>query len=253
MWDNELRTVTCLQCSGHDDGADSAVTGASEPPAAPPTRLGTPGGSALQEYERRHKRYEERVDQKFGFLAPLIKLIADEPQSTQAWAQGGSGEDRIGTAMAKNLGDDVCLLFDCSVPRSRANIDMIAVAASGVWVIDAKKYRGKVQVRDVGGWLTPDKRLYVGGRDKSKKAAALNWQVDAVRNALPISDTPVMPVMCLVDAEWPLFSKPILFDGVWVTWGAKLRELIRKGEVVMTQDLVSATFAALANALPPRP
>ncbi len=252
MWDNELRVVTCLQCSRSQGDAVPQATGPSKLETAPATRLGNPGGSALHEYERRHKRYEERVNQRFGFLAPLVKILVNEPQSTRAWAQGGVGEELLGTAMSKSLGDDASLLFDCSVPRSRANIDMIAVAASGVWVIDAKRYRGKVQVRDRGGWLRSDKRLYVGGRDRSKQVASLDWQVGAVRNALPSSDTPVIPVMCLVGSEWSLFAKPILFNGVWVVWGAKLRELIRTGEAVMTRDRVSSTFATLANALPPR-
>ncbi len=38
------------------------------------------------------------------------------------------------------------MLHDRRIPGSRANIDHIAIATSGVWVIDAKRYKGKVQV-----------------------------------------------------------------------------------------------------------
>lgn len=47
------------------------------------------------------------------------------------------------------------------LPRKTSNIDHIAVAASGVWVIDAKKYKGVVQPRDVGHFFKIDNRLFV--------------------------------------------------------------------------------------------
>jgi hypothetical protein len=60
----------------------------------------------------------------------------------------------------------VFVLHDRRIPRTRANIDHIAVTRSGaVWAIDAKNYRGKVQRVDKGGWFATDERLYVGSRD----------------------------------------------------------------------------------------
>ena len=45
-------------------------------------------------------------------------------------------------------------------PGSRANIDHVAITRSGVFVIDAKNYTGKVQKIDKGGWFSIDLRLF---------------------------------------------------------------------------------------------
>ncbi|GAA2161866.1 hypothetical protein GCM10009845_12560 [Pedococcus bigeumensis] len=47
-----------------------------------------------------------------------------------------------------------CSTTDSS-PGSRANIDHLAVTAGGVHVIDAKKYRGRPQLKIEGGILRP--------------------------------------------------------------------------------------------------
>jgi Nuclease-related domain len=63
------------------------------------------------------------------------------------------------------------VLHDRRIPGSRANIDHIVVAPCGVFVIDAKNYKGRVEKRDRGGFFSTDCRLYVGGRDKTPLVA----------------------------------------------------------------------------------
>jgi hypothetical protein len=53
-----------------------------------------------------------------------------------------------------------------------------------VFVIDAKNHGGTVRIVDKGSFFRSDKRLYVGGRDRSKLAKEMAWQVEAVRSAL---------------------------------------------------------------------
>lgn len=119
--------------------------------------------------------------------------------------------------------------------RARGNIDHLAIAPSGVWVIDAKNYRGKVECRDVGGWLKSEVRLYVGGRNQTKLIDGLSWQVNAVRAVLePIGfgAVPVHPVLCFTDSDWGLFSRPIRMNGVTVTWAKELiKEIRRRGSL----------------------
>ena len=74
------------------------------------------------------------------------------------------------------------------VPGSRANIDHLVVAASGIWIIDAKSYNGKVEQRDVRKWLQTDNRLYVNGRDQSKLVSGLARQINAVLEAIDDAD-----------------------------------------------------------------
>lgn len=56
------------------------------------------------------------------------------------------GEQRVAALLAKCPHPTVLMLHDRRIPRSRANIDHIAIATSGVRVIDVKRYKGKVQI-----------------------------------------------------------------------------------------------------------
>jgi hypothetical protein len=208
------------------------------------------GGSARQKYERLHQKREDRIEQRWGRFAGVVKFLGDDPQSTRAWAKGSKGERRVAAYLVKSMGERAVLLHDRKVPGTRGNIDHLAIAASGVWVIDAKNYRGQVEHRDKGGWFKTDYHLYVGGRDRSKMADGLGWQIEAVRVALAGADVPVHGVLCFIEAEWSFFAKPFQHKGVWVTWGKKLAEMIAAPGHLSAADVTSIA-ERLATALPP--
>ena len=109
------------------------------------------------------------------------------------------------------------LLHDRCIPGSRANIDHLAVAPSGVWVIDAKKYNGKVEVRNP---LFGQAKLLINGRDKSKLADGLAKQVALVEEVVR-DDAPVRGVFCIVDADLPLL-RTLSFRGYPLLYRKKL-------------------------------
>lgn len=67
-------------------------------------------------------------------------------------------------------------------------------------MIDAKKYIGAIEVRDVGRQFHVDERLYVNGRDRSALVDGVLWQVDVVRTALgeEFGSIPIRGVLCFV-------------------------------------------------------
>jgi hypothetical protein len=220
-----------MDCASDDDAegdpTDPPIAVETALQAAPtPPHVGQAGASAQRAYEKRHQRREAKIDQRWGRFAGVVKFLSDDPQSTRAWAKGSEGERRLAESLTKRVGDRAVLLHDCKVPKTRGNIDHIAIAASGVWVIDAKTYKGLVERRDKGGWFRTDFRLYVDGRDRTKLADGLGWQVEAVRNALVGSDVPVHAALCFIDAEWKLLAKPFQLRDAWVTWGQELAEMI---------------------------
>lgn len=148
-----------------------------------------------------------------------MKFLSDDPRSITAWAKGSEGERRLAQSLTRRVDDRADLLHDRKFPKTRGDIDHIAVASSGVWVIDAKQYNGLVGKRDKGGLFEVDYRFYVNGRDRTKLAEGLGWQVEAVRAALTGADVPVNAALCFIDAEWRLFAKPFQLKGAWVTWG----------------------------------
>ncbi|MDP9331965.1 MAG: NERD domain-containing protein [Actinomycetota bacterium] len=255
-WDAETRTTTCLTCrpttdaaQGHRKEAEPVET-TKRPDSAVTLATGVAGGSARREYEKRHQRRAEKIDERWGRLAGVVKFLSDDPQSIAAWAKGSEGERRLARHLLAAVGGRAVLLHDRKVPGTRGNIDHIAIAASGVWVIDAKNYKGLVERRDVGGWFKTDNRLYVGKRDRTKAVDGLGWQVDAVRAALGGAAVPITAALCFIEAEWKLFAKPFQLKGVWVTWAKKLAEMIAAPGSLTPID-VTRTADRLATELPP--
>ena len=147
-------------------------------PAEPEFDAGTAGGSARREHERRHANREKRVREKHPHVAGLMLALGDAPTHETVWARGAGGEEHVAKLLAKRLNADVVLLHDRGIPRSRANIDHIAIAPTGVWVIDSKRYKGKVAVSNP---LFGQAKLTINGRDKSKLIDGLAKQVDLVK------------------------------------------------------------------------
>jgi hypothetical protein len=155
--------------------------------------------------------------------------IGPESQATAAWKQGATGELRVAEILDGLK--EISALHDRRIPGSKANIDHVAVGPAGVFVIDAKKYTGGVERRNVGGWLRADERLYVGGRDRSKVIDGVLWQTEVVQACLATAQgtISVYGVVCFVGAEWPLvFRRPVRMRGVTALWPMALGELVGK-------------------------
>jgi hypothetical protein len=256
-WDADARSTTCQACANRAGAVPNGENVEVEnvgvetvPEAEVPRAVGMAGGSARHKFERLHQAREERIDRQWGRLSGVVKFLSDDPQSTRAWAKGSEGERRLAAHLLRTVGDRAVLLHDRKVPRTRGNIDHLAVAASGVWVIDAKNYAGLVQRRDKGGFFKTDYHLYVGGRDRTKVIEGLTWQVDAVRSALGDAEVPVHAALCFIEADWNLFAKPFQLVGVWVTWAQKLAEMIA-APGPLPLEKVSDVADKLAVALPP--
>jgi hypothetical protein len=99
-------------------------------------------------------------------MGGFILKVTDEPQSTRAWSTGAAGEEKLARELAGI--DGIHMLHDRRIPGTRANIDHIVLAPGGVFVVDAKNYRGLIKVRDRGPLWREDLRLFVGRRDCSR-------------------------------------------------------------------------------------
>lgn len=165
----------------------------------------------------------------------MAKFLATEPQSTEAWAKGAEGEARLASRLDRDLDRHATMLHDRRVPRTRGNIDHLVVAASGIWIIDAKNYSGKVECRGTGSWRSNEQRLYVGGRNQTKLVGAMGWQAEAVQVAIDsigLGSVPVRRCLCFTDAEWGFFSKPFTIAGVWVGSPKALVAAVRSSDVL---------------------
>jgi hypothetical protein len=149
------------------------------------------------------------------------------------FAKGADGERRVGAILDSLTESGAVVLHDRRVPNTRGNIDHLVIAASGVWIVDAKNWKGRVERRWVG--RPPERQLYVDGHNRMVAVENLAWQIEAVRAALtPIgfADTPVTGVLCFTGATWGLFARPLRFSGAVVTWPSKLVDHIADGPPV---------------------
>lgn len=231
VYERDTKTVRCVECPTH--------AAEPEPDMA--------GGSARREYERRKSAREERIRTNHPKLGGLILALSDDPQSTRAWERGAVGEERLAKWL-DGLPDTVRVLHDRRIPGSRANIDHIVVPPSGVWVIDAKRYKGTPTLRVEGGILRPRvESLRVGGRDQTKLVDGVQSQVERVTVAVEAMNVPVIGVLCFVEADWPLIGGSFTIRGVQVLWP---RLLVKRISSAPGEIDVAATHARLASAFP---
>jgi len=263
VYERESKTVVCLACAStpapegaappmESDAGPSPV----EPDAPELERIvaGSAGASAQREYERRRAEREERVRTAHPKIGGFLLAVSDEPQSTTAWATGARGEELLGKRLDGLAGDGVRVLHDRRIPRTKANIDHIAVSPAGVFVIDAKRYKGRPQLRVEGGLFRPRvEKLVVGTRDQTKLVEGVHKQVDLVRAALEavgVADVPVRGVLCFVEADWPLFGGSFVIDNVSVLWPKKLAEQLATAGP-LDDAMTERVHRVLAAAFPP--
>jgi Nuclease-related domain len=257
-WNPEQRTLTCLSCR---DPTPSVTPSASAPNAEPlvnvpdtvpagwsSTKPDVAGHSAQKEFEKRAAKelvkkqevvardaaWRIEIRERRPLLGRLVTAVTPKPQigplsqSTTAWDKGAAGERRVAEILEALHGIEV--LHDRLIPRKgAANIDHIAVAAAGIFVIDAKKYDGTLEVRDKGTRFRTDDRLYVAGRDRTKLTDGVIGQVEAVRTVLgeEWNAIPVYGVLCFIGCDWTKL-KPKFLNGVTVTWPKGLPEHVMK-------------------------
>ena len=216
---------------------------------------GVPGASARREHERRRAKREADVRAKHPRIGGLILALQSDPQSTTAWATGAEGEEKFGARLNAVASDDVRVLHDRRIPKTRANIDHLVVCPTGVIVIDAKKYKGRPQLRIEGGILRPrTETLMVGSRNCTKLVDGVLHQVELVRSALesqePWASLPVRGMLCFVEADWPLIGGSFTTRGVEALWQRRAIAQIEKPGP-LEPDLIAAVHRHLAASFPP--
>lgn len=213
----------------------------------PEIDTGTAGASARREHERRRANREQRLRDKHPRTAGLRLALSDGPTHEQVWARGAVGEEHVAKCLAKYLNDDVVVLHDRRIPRTRANVDHIVIAPSGVWVVDSKRYKGKVAVNKP---LFGQAKLTIAGRDKTKLVDGLAKQValvEAVMSELA-PGIPVRGALCFADADLPLLSK-LTFNGYPLLYPKPLAKRINANGP-LAADRVRSLAAELASHYP---
>ncbi|MHB8531752.1 MAG: nuclease-related domain-containing protein [Solirubrobacteraceae bacterium] len=221
---------------------------------------GAAGASARRQAEsinrrrRQAERSSTRTTRLLRLLAgptPLERRLAHEAVS---WATGAEGEEMLARTLERRA-PGALLLHDRRLPRSAANIDHIAFAPSGVYVIDAKRYRGGIEVRRS---LFGPPQLHVAGRDRSSLIAGLQRQVDVVRAGIAaLTDgVPVHGCLCFLPPAGPFTDiglpmiRTLRINGFALYYPARLARQLRS-DGPLTGERARLLRDELAALLPP--
>lgn len=113
-------------------------------------------------------------------------------KSAALWERGAQGEEAVARALA-DLPDGWVALHDLAWPgRQRANLDHVVVGPGGVFVVDAKNWSGRIEVRD--------QVLRQNGRQREQTVVSAAEAAIALQGIVP-PPAYCMGVLCFVRDE----------------------------------------------------
>jgi hypothetical protein len=241
-WDTDTRTVTCTGCWG---GANSSPA-----PAAAPPELGQPGASLLREHERRKRNRENRTREAHPYIGGLLLALGGAPQHESAFEQGALAERAVADSLATRTDSGrVITLHNRQMPGGHGDIDHVAVAPTGVWVIDTKDWQGKVEIKSP---LFGAPRLLIRGRECAKLIDGLERQIDAVRAALDRGgdrQIPLQGALCFTKADLPFLQTQTFRGHLLLYRKALVKRLNADGP--LSPAAINQIARELATGLPP--
>ncbi len=121
----------------------------------------------------------------------------------------------------------VRILRDRLAPTGNARADYVFVASSGVWVVGVE-LGTRVELRSADRQRRADRRLLVGGRDRTGRATEIGLFAREVRKFVGRPDIGIHSAMCMVGAERSLLASSFRLHGVWVSSPRQLIEMVQQ-------------------------
>jgi len=243
-WDAATRTVTCAACQETTAAPANAET------MRPELDRGQPGASVAREYQRRRSNREARTREAHPRIGGLLLALREAPQHESAFHRGDLGEKAVAESVEQRIADGpAVLLHDRGMPGGRGNVDHLAIAPTGVFVIDAKDIKGKVRIARP---LFRAKKLLISGHNRTKLIDGLDRQVAVVRAALDDNghpDVPVQGVLCFTKADLPLLGTLKMRGHLLLYRKALAKRLNADGP--LESPAIDALAHTLVEALPP--
>jgi hypothetical protein len=170
-----------------------------------------------------------------AFMLAIVRL----PVESVMWAKGVEGERKTASFIEPLLDAGYVVLYNRLIPGINADIDSLVIGPSGVFPIETKNWRDKIEVKG--------DRLFVGDHDRSWVIQQVYREALAVQVALgeelSAQRLTVTPVLCAIGGV-ALGSR--MAAGVHVTDGKHLARLIADRPAVLDDDAVQR-MARLAD------
>jgi hypothetical protein len=147
-----------------------------------------------------------------------------------AWRRGAAGERRTARLLGPLERQGWVALHDLAVPGSPANLDHLVIGPGGVFVIDSKHYRGRLQ-------LDPSGRLWHGRYPLAPALRAVSFEADRAAQVLVDADV-VVPIVAVHGAQVP-WGK-VVTQGVPVVSTRRLPSMLGALPGVLGHERVAA-------------
>jgi hypothetical protein len=147
-----------------------------------------------------------------------------------AWRRGAAGERRTARLLEPLERHGWAVLHDLAVPGSRANLDHLVIGPGGVFAIDSKQYRGRLQLDAVG-------KLWHGRYPLAPALRAVSFEADQAALVLPDPGMAVVPIVAVHGAQVP-WGK-VIIDGVPILSARRLPSMLRQLPVVLGPERVA--------------
>jgi Nuclease-related domain len=147
-----------------------------------------------------------------------------------AWRRGSVGERRTARLLGQLERQGWVVLHDLAVPGSRANLDHLVIGPGGVFVIDSKQYRGRLQLDSSG-------RLWHGRYSLAPAVRAVGFEANQAAQVLTDPEVTVVPVVAVHGAQVP-WGK-VIMDGVPVVPARRLPSMLRALPAVLGPERVA--------------
>jgi hypothetical protein len=174
-----------------------------------------------------------RLSLVLGALAAMAAgwMLRFQPSpDAVAWRRGAEGERRTARLLGPLERQGWAVLHDLAVPRSQANIDHLVIGPGGVFVIDSKQYRGRLQ-------LDPTGRLWHGRYPLAPALRAVSFEADQAALVLTDPDVVVVPIVAVHGAQVP-WGK-VVTDGVPVVAARRLPSMLGRLPAVLGPERVA--------------
>jgi hypothetical protein len=182
-------------------------------------------------------------------------MVADSSVLTRAGREITSGDPGLSRRLDDCADRGVISLHNRSVPGYGAVIAEIAVSPSGVYLIEVKHCRKSDQAD--GHSLASSRRLgpksLLTDRERTRIVTKMAWQMEVVRSVLDgLPDArvaPGQPMLALVDAKWGPRRTPLIIDGIYVAWPAKIAKCVSRSGT-LSRSSIERIAERLAAELP---
>ena len=147
-----------------------------------------------------------------------------------AWRRGAEEEQRTARLLGPLERQGRVVLHDLAVPGSPANLDHLVIGPGGVFVVDSKQYRGRLQ-------LDPSGRLWHGRYPLTATLRAVSFEADRAARVLADPQV-VVPIVAVHGAQVP-WGK-VVTQGVPVVSARRLPSMLRALPGVLGPERVAA-------------